>query len=80
MDLQPASGAQPGVFQVGAHIFTATAGSAPAEVASVWLNRPKWAVLVDAIGEVLAGHADHTALPDLQFTIVEESIPPFTPT
>ena len=30
-------------------------------------------MLVDAIGEVLAGHADHTALPDLQFTIVEES-------
>ena len=30
------------------------------------------AVLVDAIGEVLAGHADHPAFPSLQVTVVDE--------
>ena len=31
------------------------------------------AVLVDAIGEVLAGHADHASLPVLQVPIIEKS-------
>ena len=30
------------------------------------------AVLVDAIGEVLAGHADHAAFPVLQVTVIDE--------
>ena len=30
------------------------------------------AVLIDAIGEVLAGHADHSAFPSLQVALVNE--------
>ena len=30
------------------------------------------AVLIDAIGEVLAGHADHASLPSLQASIVDK--------
>ncbi|AII49806.1 hypothetical protein KR52_11750 [Synechococcus sp. KORDI-52] len=30
------------------------------------------AVLVNAIGEVLTGHADHTPFPALQFTLFKE--------
>ena len=30
------------------------------------------AVLVDAIGEVLAGHADHASLPVLQVPIIDK--------
>jgi hypothetical protein len=32
----------------------------------------RMAVLIDAIGEVLAGHADHTSLPSLQASIVDK--------
>ena len=30
------------------------------------------AVLVDSVGEVLAGHADHATLPVLQVTVIDE--------
>ena len=32
------------------------------------------AVLVDAINEVLAGHADHAAFPVLQVALVDEAL------
>ena len=32
----------------------------------------RMAVLIDAIGEVLAGHADHASLPSLQASIVDK--------
>ena len=31
------------------------------------------AVLVDAIGEVLAGHADHASLPVLRIPLIDEA-------
>ena len=32
----------------------------------------RMAVLIDALGEVLAGHADHASLPSLQASIVDK--------